>query len=193
MSFRDPLELAAWRHRDSRDGYEVVFPRPGADGYRFEGDTAALDGGEAWAVRYSIILDPGWVTRSALIAGRSGSGVHELMVEADRAGHWRINGVEDSRLDGCLDLDLESSSLTNAFPVHRLGLEIGHHADVPAAWVRALDLSVERLEQQYVRLEDAGTGQRYLYRSPGSGFESVISFDEFGLVLEYPGIAVRTA
>lgn len=98
-----------------------------------------------------------------------------------------------SGLDGCLDVDLESSSLTNALPVHRLGLEVGQGADAPAVWVRALELGVERLEQHYVRLEDDGSRQRYRYSAPDFGFECQLSFDEFGLVLDYPGIAVRTA
>jgi hypothetical protein len=193
MSFRDPPKYAAWQHRDARDGFEVVFLHSADDGYRLEGGTAAVEGGEAWVVRYAIVLDSGWFTGSALISGRSGSGAHELMVEADGAGHWRINGVAASHLDGCLDVDLESSSLTNAFPVHRLGLEIGQQADAPAAYVRAVDLSVERLEQHYVRLEDDGSRERYHYTAPGFGFECQLSYDEFGLVLDYPGIAVRTA
>jgi hypothetical protein len=96
-------------------------------------------------------------------------------------------------LDGCLDVDLESSSLTNAFPVHRLGLEVGELAEAPAAYVRALDLSVERLEQRYLRLDDDGERQRYVYTAPAFEFECELSYDEFGLILEYPGIAVRAA
>jgi hypothetical protein len=58
-------------------------------------------------------------------------------------------------------VDFESSALTNAFPVHRLELQVGEEADAPAAYVRALDLSVERLDQRYVRLDDDGSRQRY--------------------------------
>ena len=91
-------------------------------------------------------------------------------------------------------MDLESSSLTNAFPVHRLGLGVGAEADAPAAYVRALDLSVERLEQRYVRLEDDGSRrERYRYTAPAFGFECQLLYDEYGLVLDYPGIAVRAA
>jgi hypothetical protein len=123
----------------------------------------------------------------------SASGAHELLLEGDGAGSWRVNGSPAHHLDGCLDVDLESSSLTNAFPVHRLGLEIGQAAEAPAAYVRALDLSVERLEQQYLRLEDDGSGERYHYTSPRFDFECELIYDEFGLVIDYPGIATRIA
>jgi uncharacterized protein len=193
MAFATPPEVAAWQHRDARDGFEVVFLHAGDDGYRLEGHTAAVEDGQAWAVRYLITLDAGWHTRSARVSGRSETGLHELTLEADGTGSWRINGAKAPHLDGCLDVDLESSSCTNAFPVHRLGLEVGQDADAPAAYVRALDLSVQRLEQRYVRMENRGEHERYDYTSPAFGFESQLVYDEFGLVLEYPGIAVRAA
>ena len=193
MPFRDPPRSAAWQHRDARSGFEVVFMRSDAGGQHLEGETAAVEEGEAWAVGYRIDLDPRWVTRSARVSGRASPGRRELTLEADGAGRWRIDGEPASHLDGCLDVDLESSSLTNAFPVHRLGLEIGHEADAPAAYVRALDLSVERLEQHYVRLEDDENRERYHYTAPRFDFECELTYDEFGLVLEYPGIAVRAA
>ena len=193
MSFRDLPQCAAWQHRDARDGFEVVFLEPDSDGYRLEGDTTAVEDGSAWVVHYVITLDSGWSTRSARVSGRSASGTHELTLEADRAGRWSINRGAAPQLDGCLDVDLESSSLTNAFPVHRLGLAIGAEADAPAAYVRALDLHVERLEQRYVRLEDDGGRERYRYTAPGFGFECQLLYDEYGLVLNYPGVAVRVA
>ena len=138
-------------------------------------------------------LDAGWATRSARVWGRASSGLRELSLEADGAGRWRVDDAPAGQLDGCLDVDLESSSLTNAFPVHRLGLEVGEAADAPAAYVRALDLGVERLEQRYRRLEDDGGRQRYHYVSPAFDFECELVYDESGLVLDYPGIAVRAA
>jgi hypothetical protein len=192
MPFADPPRCAAWQHREVRDGFEVVFLRFG-DGCRLEGDTAAVEADVAWAVGYDIAVDAGWRTRSARVWGRAASGLHEVSLEADGAGRWRIGDMPAGHLDGCLDVDLESSSLTNAFPVHRLGLEVGELAEAPAAYVRALDLSVERLEQRYLRLDDDGERQRYLYTAPAFEFECELSYDEFGLVLEYPGIAVRAA
>lgn len=193
MPFGDLPRFAAWQHRDARSGFEVVFLGSDGDGCQLEGDTAAVEDGEAWAVHYAISLRPDWVTRSARVSGRASSGAHALTLEADGAGRWRVNGERAPDLDGCVDVDLESSSLTNAFPVHRLALEIGQEADAPATYVRAADLSVERLEQRYVRLDDDGNRQRYWYSSPRFGFECELLYDESGLVLDYPGIAVRAA
>jgi len=116
------------------------------------------------------------------------------VLEADGGGRWTVDGRPRPDLDGCLDVDLESSSFTNAFPVHNLGLAVDEGAEAPAAYVRALDLGVERLEQRYVRLDDsAASGPRYDYTSPAFAFRCELAYDASGLVLDYPGIATRRA
>jgi hypothetical protein len=95
-------------------------------------------------------------------------------------------------LDGCLDVDLESSACTNTFPVHRLDLAVGQSAEAPAAYVRALGLRVEKLDQNYTRLENDRDQQRYEYRAPRFGFRARLVVDESGLLLAYPGLATRT-
>ncbi len=193
MAFQELPPFAAWRHRDGREGFEVVFLHSCPEGHRFEGHTAAVEDGEAWAVRYSIITDANWVTRSARVVGRSATGRRELRLDGDGAGAWQIDGAPVPEVAGCLDVDLESSSFTNAFPVHRLGLEIGQKAEAPAAYVRALDLTVERLEQRYARTDDGSMGQRYDYVARRFAYTGRLDYDAHGLVLDYPGIADRAA
>jgi hypothetical protein len=152
-----------------------------------------VEDGEAWLVRFVIDLAAGWTTRAARVVARSVAGMHELRLDADGAGGWEINGAAAPELDGCLDVDLESSALTNAFPVRRLGLQVGERADAPAAYVRAFDLAVERLEQRYVRLDDDDNRQRYHYSALAFDFECELVYDASGLVVDYPHIARRAA
>lgn len=191
-SFCDLPPCAAWQHRESRRGFEVVFlgrpPHAWADGV-----TAAVEAGEAWSVQYVISFDERWVTHSALIVGHSCSGHRVVNLEPGIGGSWLVDGKPVPQLDGCLDVDLESSCLTNAFPVHRLGLGVGSAVDAPAAYVRVPDLRVERLEQRYTRLDDIGGCQRYHYEAPAFHFECELLYDETGLLLEYPGIGRRVA
>ncbi len=185
--------FAAWHHRGAREGFEVVFFDVDDGGLRVAGSTAAVEDDEPFSVRYAIELDDCWRTRSAHVWSQSLSGPREVALEADGHGHWLIQGRAAGHLDGCLDVDLESSALTNAFPVHRLALSPGQAADAPAAYVRALDLGVERLDQRYARVEEGTGGQRYDYSSPAFDFRCELAYDVAGLVLDYPGIAIRTA
>jgi hypothetical protein len=184
---------AAWRHRDARLGFEVLFIRHDGACLRLEGHSTAVEEDNAWAIRYDLTLDDRWVTRSAHVVARSVLGVHEVRLEGDGTGVWQIDGKAAAWLDGCLDVDLEASASTNALPIHRLGLSVGARADAPAAYVRAPMLRVERLEQTYARLPEDGENARYEYVAPAFDFSAVLTYDRFGLVLDYPGIAVRVA
>jgi hypothetical protein len=182
--------VAAWEHRGARQGFEVAFFDDPSAG-RLVGCTTAIESDEAFVVEYDIVLDAQWYTRSARVVSRSSGGRSTAIIEADGQGRWTVNGSSARHLDGCLDIDLESSALTNAFPVRRLHLAPGDEADAPAAYVRALDSSVGRLEQRYRRLDDEGSRSRYDYHSSTFDFRCDLTYDGSGLVVDYPGIARR--
>jgi hypothetical protein len=144
MPFIAPPPTAAWQHRDARSGFEVVYFHLLDDGCRIEGCTTAIEGGQTWAVDYSITLDITWTTRRSRLSGRSASGSRSIVLEADGLGHWRVDGEVAPHLDGCVDVDLESSAMTNALPVHRMDLPVGGQAAAPAAYVRARDFALIR-------------------------------------------------
>ena len=189
----DLPSMAAWRHRGDRVGFEVLFVRRDDGCIRLEGYSTGVEEGEAWGIRYALDLDERWATRSAQVVGHSAAGRHEVRLERDDSGVWRVDGRAASQLGGCVDVDLEASAGTNALPIHRLGLSVGGRADAPAAYVRGPALRVERLEQTYERLPDDGERARYEYVAPAFDFRAVLTYDRFGLVLDYPGIAIRVA
>ena len=191
MSFAPVPPTAAWQHWGARSGFEVVYFDARSDGCRIEGWTTAMENGATWAVEYAIEVDAAWATRRAAIRGRSAAGLRAALLEADGNGHWLVDGKPARRLDGCLDVDLEASAMTNALPVRRLGLPVSAGMAAPAVYVRAVGLSVERLEQTYARTPADAARQHYDYAAPAFDFEARLVYDESGLVLDYPGIAVR--
>ncbi|GGU93634.1 hypothetical protein GCM10010182_06600 [Actinomadura cremea] len=193
MAFTDPPATAAWRHRDARTGFEVVQVGRLGDGWRLRGTTTAVEQGRAWAVGYAIDVDERWRTRRARVSHLLDESSAAVTVEQPEPGRWLVDGRRVDALDGCLDVDLESSAMTNALPVHRLRLAAGDAADVPAVYVRADDLTVHRLEQGYERLADAEGHRRYAYTAPAFDFTACLVYDASGFVLEYPGLAVRHA
>src|SRR5262245_39808881 len=96
--------MAAWRHVGSRVGFEVLFPRREHDRYCLDGYSTALQEDEAWGIRYELTLDENWVTRSAYVVGHSAQGVREVRLEGDGSGGWRVDGVPEPHLAGCLDV-----------------------------------------------------------------------------------------
>lgn len=182
-SFATVPAVAAWRHVGAREGFEVASFQQTADGWLVRGTTAAVEGTDAWAVRYEITVDQHWLTRSAHIVTMSG----EITVAHDGRGNWLVDDLPRPDLDGSLDVDLESSAMTNTFPVHRLSRQVGARQAAPAAYVRATTLEVQRLEQHYTPLDE----HRFHYEAPAFDFTAELSYDDTGLIIDYPGIARR--
>lgn len=191
VPFRAPPAAACWQHLETRTGFEVAYFQAHEDGWYINGTTAAVEDGQPWDVTYAIRLDADWSTRSAHIAARFTAGTRETSLQRDGTTHWLVDGALAPHLDGCLDVDLESSALTNSLPIRRLGLSVGARAAAPAAYVRAPHLAVERLEQAYARIPDDDLHQRYDYSAPAFNFACRLVYDEYGLVLDYPRFAVR--
>ncbi len=191
MSLRPPPATACWQHRGARSGFEVAYFVAREHGWRVDGTTAAIEDAQTWVVTYRIEADAAWATRSARIEARTATGRRETLLESDGAGHWLVDGGPAPYLDGCMDVDLESSAMTNTLPVHRLDLQPGAQADAPAAYVRALTLTAGRLDQVYGRISDEAAHRRYDYAAPAFGFRARLVYDDSGLVVDYPGIALR--
>ena len=180
---------ATWAHVDARDGYEVSFCSPG----RLRGQTTALETGAAWGVAYNIEVDTGWHTRAVEASNltNDGGGRIHLLRNADNL--WFVDGVHRPDLDGCADVDFESSAVTNTLPIHRAHFTINTPMDVASAYVRAADLRIERLEQTYTLTRTTEHGFSFWYEAPRFDFACELTVDLAGLVVDYPGIAGRDA
>jgi hypothetical protein len=141
---------------------------------------------------YEIELGDSFVTRRARISAKSGTDPSAvIMIEGDGLGNWLVDGRPAPGMDGCLDVDLESSAMTNSLPIRRTSLAVGEALAAPAVYVRVEGLVVERLEQKYTRREDSANGPTFDYEAPAFDFACRIEYDTSGLVVSYPGIAER--
>jgi uncharacterized protein len=193
VNFTDLPPSACWVHHGLREGFEVAF-FTGTEGMRrVEGSTCGLQDGESWTVSYALDLDASWRTRAARVRSRTVTGEAEVALESEGDGRWLVDGKVRTELDGCLDVDMESSAFTNALPMRRLRLGVGRRAEAPAAYVRASSLVVERLQQTYVCVDQGVACAQFDYEAPGFAFSCRLVYDRSGLVLEYPGIASRAA
>jgi hypothetical protein len=184
---------ATFLHADVRDGFEAVCfraPQATGDGFLLEGGTAGVEDGVPWSVQYRIGVDQQWGTTAVEAVGISPSGHHTLGA-VRRDGRWTVNGTERPDLDGCVDIDFESSLVTNTLAVHRIDLTATTPVQVPAAFVRADDLRVERMEQTY--LCTSRTEDRVVFDYTSTTFDVAFElvFDGSGLVIDYPGIGAR--
>ena len=133
---------------------------------------------------YQIVCDAAWHTLFAKVAGWLGTTVVDIQIKADPSRHWWLNGVEQSDVRDCIDIDLNFSPSTNLLPIRRLGLAVGETAQVQAAWLRFPSFELEPLTQRYHRLDE----HTYRYESAGGQFVAELKVNHAGFVIDYPGI-----
>ncbi|MFA9446877.1 putative glycolipid-binding domain-containing protein [Egicoccus sp. AB-alg6-2] len=142
------------------------------DGVVFRGNVEPSGaGGLSAALGYEVEVDAAWRTRRA----RLETADDVRVLHSDGHGRWWRNGQQVTDLEGCLDVDLEASPVTNTLPLRR-----ARGGPVRAAWLRVPGPAIEPLEQSYA---EEGEG-RWTYRSAG-GFVGELAVDEHGLVTSY--------
>jgi uncharacterized protein len=181
------VRSVAWERTDEWLGHSVARVEAITDGWVSHG-AEVLVGPEPMSCWFRIEVDQRWVTRRAEVLAFGGLGERRLLLEADGDRRWSRDGVRAPHLDGCLDVDVAATPLTNTFPIRRLQeLPVGEAVTIPVAWVDVPALTVDRVEQTYRRLGPSA----WEYRDPQHG-SFRLTVDEDGLVLDYEGLARRT-
>ncbi len=197
------LHEAVWEWVD-RKGLEWCVVSERAEGVRVEGRVVAVLSAEAMKLRYELELDAEWRFLQARLSCESGMTTTDLEIERTANG-WSVDGQPRPDLEGCVDIDIMASPLTNTLPVRRLPWEPGRTHDILTAYIRVPELSIERVGQRYSLLgSDAagcqrfeyllpaqpsslsGTTRQFEYHSAASGFRATLQVDASGLVCHYP-------
>jgi hypothetical protein len=163
-----------WERSDGH-GMERARVAVGPDGVYADSDLLTPENVHA---HFRIRCDAQWRTRHVEVTVLEPE--HRILrLEGDGEGHW--DGHPE--LDGCIDVDIYPSPLTNSLPIRRMGGD----CETIAAWVQIPELTVEPLHQRYTPLTDT----RWRYEALSLGFTTEFEVDEDGLVLDYPELARR--
>ena len=179
------IETILWRGfaLPGHEACRLVSESEGSN-WHLEGTAVFSHEGQVCQLHYHIVCNEAWQTRSAAVAGWVGTTSVDLQITTDTNGHWWLNEVEQSGVEGCTDIDLNFSPSTNLLPIRRLNLEIGQRVEVKAAWLRFPSFKLELLPQQYRRLDET----TYRYESGGGQFVADLTVNRSGFVVDYRGL-----
>ncbi len=166
-------------------GLEHVDVRPADGGLDISGVVIAQEDGTKFGLSYRLKLDALWRTRKAFLRTTSG---HVLHLESNGPGSWQEKGQPQPDLQGCIDIDIQATPLTNTLPIRRLAWTTGESVSIRLCYVEAPSLAVSPQDQRYTALTP---GSLYRFESLSSGFTADLPVDEDGLVLDYPGLFRR--
>jgi hypothetical protein len=175
---------------DETAGFDTAWAT--IDGTRLiaQGRAAGLRPTPFWTT-YSLETDERFVTARVRVEARWDGGAAALDLRRDGEA-WRVNGEPRPDLDTALDCDLAACPLTNTMPVlrHDLLRERGDH-DFLMAFIEIPSLRVVPNRQRYTHVEAASAGHPATVRYRSGSFESVLSFDPEGFVIDYPQLGRR--
>ncbi|MGL5928854.1 MAG: putative glycolipid-binding domain-containing protein, partial [Dermatophilaceae bacterium] len=188
---RRDMAMIAWERDDEAQGHSVARWEETPHGYLFHGSEVLVAADRMLACSFRVRLDDRWRTVSADVTSMADDGERTLAVTVDDGGRWTVDGVLRPDLEGCVDIDIAATPLTNTFPIRRFGRHaVGEDTTTPVAWVDVPRLGVTRVDQTYERLPDRDGLATWRYSDPQHGaFELTVDGD--GLVVDYTGFARR--
>ncbi|PVE26406.1 transcriptional regulator [Microvirga sp. KLBC 81] len=182
LIFRN-LRWSAWG--GSEEGLEHVDVRPADGGLTISGVVIGRQDGTEFGLHYRLKVDSSWRIRAVHLQTTSG---RVLDLESNGQGSWIENGKPQPALQGCIDVDIQATPLTNTLPIRRLEWEAGQAVDIRLCYITIPDLTVSPGDQRYTALRP---GSLYRFESLGSDFTADLPVDEDSFVLDYPGLFKR--
>ncbi|MCB8820488.1 putative glycolipid-binding domain-containing protein [Microvirga rosea] len=179
------IRWSAWEGCEAGLEHAEVSPIEG--GLEFSGVIIGHAETLRFGLTYKVKVDGYWRTREAHLQMASGRALH---LESNGQGLWRANGTERPELQGCLDVDIQASPITNTLPIRRLSPKAQETIDVRLCYISIPSLDVSPRDQRYTATR---AGQLYRFESVDSGFTADLPVDSDGFVLDYPGLFKRLA
>jgi len=177
------IRWSAWHGCDA--GLEHVDVRPSDGGLTISGVVIGQDEGTKFGLHYRLKVDSSWHTRAVHLQTTSG---HVLDLESNGHGSWTGNGKPRPDLQGCIDVDIQATPLTNTLPIRRLQWTAGQAVEVRLCYIALPDLTVSPKDQRYTALTP---GSLFRFESLESGFTADLPVDEDGFVRDYPSLFRR--
>jgi hypothetical protein len=181
---------------DATDGFDAAWAS--IDGTRLSAEGRAVgQQPSAYWLSYRLETGDDFVHRLLVVESRwdGGGAMLELRREGGPNagdGAWTANGEPRPDLTAALDCDLAACPLTNTMPVLRHGLHLAPgDRTFLMAFVQVPDLRVVANEQRYTHLEGRSHGALVRYRS--NSFQSDLTIDADGFVVDYPQLGRRVA
>lgn len=145
--------------------------------------------GKLYKVEYHIRTNAHWQTVLLELTSHVNNKPLTIKLEGNGKGNWTYNGKEAEQFRNCIDVDIAVTPFTNTLPIRRLQPEQDQPQEIQVIYCDLLNQVIKPVRQKYTRLSN----NEYHYENIPNDFEATIKVDDSGLVIDYPGLFVRTA
>ncbi len=151
---------------------------------------AATPTNPAFGAYYDVQTDETGATKRFGLTVTLAERERQLAIARDEENMWLVTDHQGERREGyngALDVDVVFSPFFNALPIRRLGLhQRAESVVLPMVYVNVPDMSVAAATVNYT---SEGRLDGIKLRSPVA--DTVVSVDEEGFIVDYPGLAER--
>ena len=132
---------------------------------------------------YDLQIDEQW----RIVAVQIGSSPHDRQIidlQTDANGNWsNSQSIALPDFFGCMDIDISLSPFTNTLPIRRLDYKDRRKHDIAVVYIDLPSGHLKRMRQWYEKVGD----RIYRYEDE-TGYVNIITVDEYGFVMNYPGL-----
>jgi len=138
-------------------------------------------------IDYQIDLDSSWRTKRLNIKNRRGEILH---LTSTGEGEWfNQHGIRIDELNGAIDVDISATPFSNSLPINRFDWEPNQKREFEMVYIFIPALEIKKVKQTYTYIERKENTRVFNYQC--LDFESSISVDEKGFVIDYPQLFTR--
>ncbi|MDQ4117385.1 MAG: putative glycolipid-binding domain-containing protein [Actinomycetota bacterium] len=188
--------MTTWRSDDpAGPGLKAARVVLGETGFRAVGRMVRTTDDGVFSASYRLVVGASGAVERLVVDTAGEDRERQLTITRDDGGVWLADdGSGAARIDagGALDVDLAFSPVFNALPIRRLGLhrEKSEHT-VPMVFVALPEVTVEVTEPTYRTVRTGTDGDLAVVGFAAGDFAAEMTVDADGMVLDYPGIALR--
>lgn len=183
-----PTELI-WRSEETPGFEHVRIDESHPEWTVFDSMFVREHEGEVRRGGYTLVVDKAWRTLELRIMVEQAPGsmiAQHLLASSD--GSWTdADNNPIPELDGCIDVDIQWSPLTNTLPVRRLDLQQGQEVDIRVVYIGLPEFGIRPMTQTYSRVD----ASRVRYQSETRTFVRDLVVDDEGYVVDYPDLFQR--
>jgi len=169
-------------------GLEHVVVSSDAAGFRADGQLVLGPPVGPASVSYQLSCDANWRVTELTLTAVNSAGTRTLALTTGGDARWLADGQPRPDLDGCTDVDISLTPLTNTLPIRRLIWTPGTAQELDVVYVSAPDLTARRVSQRYTLLKEEADDNAPLYRYESGSFRADLTVDGCGFVTDYPGL-----
>lgn len=142
---------------------------------------------DALSIVYSIVINTDWEPVLVSLSGNIGEREIDEMYIRTEGNVWLKNEELAEEFADCTFVDISLTPFTNTLPIRNLNLQAGESKTIKVLYFDVIEGDVKALEQQYTCIDK----HHYKFENVPNDFEAVITVDDEGYVMDYPGLFER--